>query len=496
MSIGRARAKIKLMIIRTRFAPSPTGFLHVGGIYSALIDYAFAKKNRGQFILRIEDTDQKRFVAGAEDKIYEWLAWVGINPDEGPKAGGSYGPYRQSERLEIYQKYARELVEAGHAYYCFCSVEKLEESRVQQQKSGKPPMYDRCCRHFDRKEAEKRIATGEKYVIRMKIPDNEKIIVDDLLRGEVIFESQTIDDQVLIKSDGYPTYHLAVVVDDHLMEVTHVVRGEEWLSSAPKHVLLYRYFGWQPPVFVHTAVIRNPDKSKLSKRQGHTAVSWYIENGYLPEALINFLCLLGWSHPEGEDVFSIDEFIKNFDPKDLSPVGPVFNLEKLNWLNGVYIRQKTDEELMILLKPFWPKGISSDLAKKTLPLVKERLVRLSDYPTLADFFLVEPEVDKKLLLDRGGKDTATIVEEFKLGIEKLKSEKGWTAEALEKVYRNLAADRGYHIGKFFMATRIAITGKTATPPLFATMEVLGREKTIARLRKASLFFLDQSPAMV
>ena len=344
-------------------------------------------------------------------------------------------------------------------------------------------MYDRHCRYLDIKEAEKRIKK-EKYVIRMKIPDNEKIVVNDLIRDQVVFESKVLDDQVLIKSDGYPTYHLAATVDDHLMKITHVVRGEEWLSSAPKHILLYRYFGWEPPIILHTPTIRDKTRKKLSKRQGHTALSWYQEEGYLPEALINFLCLLGWSHPEEKDIFSLKEFIKYFDLKDLSPVGPVFDLKKLDWMNGVYIRKKSNKELLQLLKPFSPKKMSADTVGQTIPLVKERMTKLSGYRDLVEFLVRKPKIDVNLLIKKGGGDKElTRCQMSDAKSRMLKVEK-WEAKILEKVFRDLAAKNKWHVGRFFMAVRIAITGKTITPPLFESMALLGRERVLQRIRIA------------
>jgi len=472
------------MKVRTRFAPSPTGFLHIGNVYSALLDFAFARKHRGKFILRIEDTDLKRYVKGAEEKIYRWLKWLGIEPDEGPQKGGPYGPYRQSERLSLYRRYAEELVQKGKAYYCFCSPERLEKVRKEKQKQGLPPMYDRHCRRLSLQEAKERIKKGEKYVIRMKIPDREKIVVSDLIRGEVVFDSRVVDDQVLIKSDGYPTYHLAVVVDDHLMKITHVIRGEDWLSSAPKHFLLYRYFGWQPPVFVHTAIIRNPDKSKMSKRQGHASLQWYIDEGYLPEALINFLCLLGWSHPQEKEIFSLSEFIKYFKLQDLSSVGPVFDLRKLDWMNGVYIRQKSDQALVQLIKPFAPRGMSDTLIKQTIPLVKERMRKLAEYPDLVDFLVKEPKVEQKLLIKKGA-DKETIKKQLKISLASLEKVRSWQAAVLEKLLRGLAEKYEWHRGKYLMMLRICLTGRTVTPPLFETMALLGREKTLRRIEKTT-----------
>jgi len=459
--------------VRTRFAPSPTGFLHVGGAYSALLDFAFARKNKGKFIVRIEDTDAKRYVEGAEEVIFEGLEWLGIKIDESPKIGGPFGPYRQSERCEIYQKYARELVKRGGAYYCFCSEEKLEKVRMEKVKIGLPPMYDKKCRFLPKEEAEKR-AKKEKFVIRLKVPENEKIVVPEPIRGDIVFDSNTIDDQVLLKSDGFPTYHLAVVVDDHLMEITHAVRGEEWLPSAPKHFLLYRYFGWEPPLYFHAPTIRNPDRTKLSKRKGHTALSWYRQQGYLPEALINFLCLLGWSHPEGKEVFDLEEFIRFFDLKDLSPIGPIFDIRKLDWLNGVYLRKKTDDELLQLIKEFAPENAESTLINKTTPLIKERIAKLSDYPVIAGFFFREPEIRKELF-EKNAK------EELSAAVEVLEKIEDWNKENIEKSLQGLTKERGWQNGEFFMNFRVAITGSRVTPPITDSVEILGKEKTLKRL---------------
>lgn len=468
------------MQVRTRFAPSPTGFLHVGGAYSALLDYAFAKKHKGKFVVRIEDTDIKRYVKGAEEAVYEGLDWLGIVPDESPKVGGPYGPYRQSERLEIYQKYARQLVQQGDAYCCFCSPERLKEVREAKLRKKLPPMYDRRCRSLSEKEVKER-AGKEKFVIRMKVPEKETIVINEPLRGEVKFDSQVLDDQVLLKSDGYPTYHLAVVVDDHLMKITHAVRGEEWLSSAPKHILLYRYFGWEPPVYFHTPTLRDSDRSKLSKRRGHTALSWYQEQGYLPEALVNFLCLLGWSHPKEKEVFSLKEFIKFFELEDLSPVGPVFNLQKLEWLNGQYIRKKSDEELSRLIKNFISdKKLAgkSALIDQTIPLIKTRISKLSDYWPLCSFFFEEPELKKSLF--KGEKDKEYLEEALSV-LEKLEV---WKEEKIVGLLQDLIAKNDWKTGKFFMAFRIALAGSRVTPPITDSAAILGSKTTFLRLQKA------------
>ncbi len=469
--------------VRTRFAPSPTGFIHIGSVYSAMLDFALAKKHQGQFIIRIEDTDQKRLVKEAEEKIYNGLSWFGIEADESTQAGGQFAPYRQSERLSIYQKYAQQLLDQGKAYHCFCSAERLDEMRKQKQKEGRPPKYDRHCLNLTRQEIDNKLANKESFVIRMKIPDNETIEVNDLIRGSVKFDSSQVDDQVLLKSDGFPTYHLAAVVDDHLMKISHVIRGEEWLSSAPKHVLLYRFFGWSPPLFLHTPTIRDEQRRKLSKREASAGLEFYQQEGFLPEALLNFLCLLGWSHPEQKEIFDFDEFIKLFDLKDVSPVGPIFDLKKLTWLNGVYIRKMEDHDLAEKLSRFAPKAMDKQLIKKTIPLIKERIEKLSDFPDLVDFLVKKITVDKKLLLKKGSNDEKLIkfqLETVLAGLEKLKV---WQVKTVEEFFRKLAQANDWPIGKFFMMIRICVTGKLITPPLFESLDLLGRQETCLRLRQ-------------
>lgn len=470
------------MKVRTRFAPSPTGFLHIGSAYQALLNFAFAKKHKGEFIVRIEDTDRKRYVEGAEEKIREALEWLGLTPDEDPWKGGRFGPYRQSERLKIYQKYAQELVERKKAYYCFCSPQRLERIREEQKKKGEIPRYDRHCRRISPSEAKKRLKRGEKAVIRMVIPDNQKVVVPDLLRGKIEFDTSTLDDQILLKSDGFPTYHLAVVVDDHLMRITHVVRAEEWLPSAPKHILLYQYFGWRLPVFVHTPILRNPDKSKMSKRKGHTSLFWYKKQGFLPEALLNFLALLGWSHPQGKEVFDLKEFIASFDLKDISPIGPIFNLKKLEWMNGEYIRQKKDSELVELLKPFLPK-MTSDQVVKAVPLIRERIKKLSEARGLLEFVWKQVGYSESLLLQRGLKknDAALMLKDaYKI----IKKTGVGDSKRLQAKLLNLIKERGWNTGAFFMVLRVAICGKPITPPIVESLGLVGLEETLERIKIA------------
>ncbi len=395
-------------MVRTRIAPSPTGFPHIGTIYQALFDYAFAKKNNGRFIIRIEDTDRNRFVEDAEDKIYEAIDWFSLHENESPRKIGEYGPYRQSERLEIYKKFALELVEKRGAYYCFCTKERLDALRASQAAAKRPIMYDGQCRSLSNEEVKRRIS--EPHVLRLKVTQNQQISVRDEIREEIEFDLSLIEDSILVKSDGYPTYHFAVVVDDHLMEITDVIRGEEWISSLPKHVIIYDYFGWEKPRFYHTPDLRNPDKSKLSKRQGHASVDWYKSEGYLPEAILNFLALMGWSHPEQKDKFELEEFISLFDPKDLKPVGPVFDLTKLDWLNGLYIRDMNAEELGKRLEKFYKDDkdfsviFDSKHVNLLIGLAQSRMKKLSEFKNLVntpnkqrEFSEEEKEKGRKLL---------------------------------------------------------------------------------------------------
>ncbi len=473
--------------VRTRIAPSPTGIAHVGTAYMALFNYAFAKKHGGQFVVRIEDTDRLRFVEGAEQVIYDSLKWLGIPHNEGPDVDGPYAPYRQSERLPVYKKYAEELIAKGHAYYCFCTPQELETMRNEQQKQGKVPMYDGRCKHLDLAAATQRAKT-EKHVIRLNMPDVGKTSWEDLIRGHVEFENAMVDDQVLMKSDGFPTYHLAVVIDDHLMKISHVMRGEEWISSTPKHIVLYEMFGWEKPQFAHMPLLRNTDHSKLSKRKNDVSIVSYMQKGYLPQALMNFLCLLGWSHPEEKDIFSIDEFIEVFTIERMQKTGPIFDFNKLNWMNGVYIREKlNDEELKIELQQFLPKDFPMEKYNEILPLVKERLVLLSDIESLTDFFYRNIHVTKQALQSKKVDDNVVKVQ-LEETIATIKTGEGWTVDGLEVAIRSLQEKHDWHKGQFFMMLRVAVTGKTATPPLFETIEVLGKEKVIERLTQALTHF--------
>lgn len=470
-------------MVRTRLAPSPTGDPHIGTLFQALFDYVFAKKNHGRFIVRIEDTDQARQVKNSEAAIFKALDWLNLTPDESPLHGGSFGPYRQSERLAIYKKHALDLIDQGHAYYCFCSGQRLDQIRQSRQQQGKPPMYDRLCRALDPAKA-KLMAQTKPFVIRMKIPDRQTIVVKDLLRGSIKFDSSVIDDQILLKSDGFPTYHLAVVVDDHLMKITHVVRGEEWLSSAPKHLLLYQYFNWQPPQFIHTPLLRNPDRSKLSKRHGHASVSWYIKKGYLPEAVINFLASRVWNHPQGQEIFSLQDLVKYFKFEDLHIQGPIADLAKLNWLNGQWIRRLPDKVLLQRLEPFRPTNLSVEKLKAVWPLIKDRLESLSQLKDLTEYFITDPTIDPKLILKESKQDRQATAAYLTQVHAKLKSVSPWTDHQLETALHQLQQELGLKPRPAFMTIRLAVTGRPATPPLFATLEILGKKLVLSRLTYA------------
>lgn len=482
------------MIVRTRVAPSPTGFPHVGTAYQALFDYVWAKKNQGQFLLRIEDTDVKRFVPGAEEVIYDSLNWLGLSPDEGPQHPGPSAPYHQSKRLGLYQKYAHQLVVQNDAYYCFCSVERLAEARRNQERQKIAPRYDRACRNVPLQEVRERLGRGEKATVRLRIPSGQTITVNDLLRGPVIFSSDTLDDQVLLKSDGFPTYHLAVVVDDYLWKITHVIRGEEWLPSAPKHVLLYRMLDWPEPVWVHLPLLKNPGGGKISKRHGHTSIFWYREEGFLPEVVLNFLALLEWTHPKGKEVFSLDEIIENFELTSLRKTAAVFDLNKLYWLNGVYLRQKTVEELYQALQVFARVSKAPNLSERLqsqkalvlriLPLVRERMRTLKDFEEMTEFFFKESvDVTKEAFADLLS-FSQNIWKEVVSGLENLHPDV-WDKAHLETAVHQIIERSQVKSKDVLMVMRVAVTGRKISPPLWESLEVLGKEKTLFRLREAS-----------
>lgn len=476
--------------IRVRIAPSPTGDPHVGTAYAALFNYIFAKKTGGEFILRIEDTDRTRLVRGSLEAIIHSLKWLGFKWDEGPDIGGSYGPYLQSERLNLYQAHARQLVEKGYAYYCFCSPEKLEKMRQNQQALHKPTMYDGTCRNLKDEEVTARIKNQETFVVRLKVPKEGETKFTDLIRGEIVFQNALIDDQVLLKSDGFPTYHLGVVVDDYLMKISHVIRAEEWLSSTPKHLLLYQAFGWTLPVFAHLPLLRNPDHSKISKRKNPVSLIWYRQQGYLPEALLNFLGLMGFSLPHDQEIFTLEDLVKNFSFDRIVKSGPVFNLEKLGWLNGGYIRKKSLPELVELLKT-WAQDSEFKIRTENdayllqiVGLIQDRMKKLSDFEHLSDFFFIKPIVDPDLLLAGQGKEDVKV--QIAATLEALKGSDNWQKDKLDKITRQVAEDLKIKAPDLFMTLRICLTGKTETPPLFETMEVMGKKEVLLRLDKILL----------
>lgn len=480
--------------VRVRFAPSPTGPPHIGNVRTALFNWLFARHHGGKFILRIEDTDVARRVPGSLEAILDGLRWLGLQWDEGPEVGGPYGPYFQSERLHLYREYAERLIESGHAYRCYCTTEELAQMRQEQQARNEAVGYDRRCRFLSPAERAKKEAASLASVVRFAIPLEGETTYHDLLRGDVTIQNSVLDDFVMLKSDGYPTYHFAVVVDDHLMKITHVLRADEWIPSTPRHVMLYRALGWELPQFAHLPIILGPDRSKLSKRHGATSITAYREEGYLPEALVNFLALLGWSYSGETDIFSCDELISRFDLDRVGKTAAVFDRDRLEWMNGYYIRQLPQETLAKHLYPFLqqagllPAGEvqpeKMELVRDVVPLVRERMKRLSDAAAVVDFIFKDDIVYEPGLLVPKGIDREQTRAALVAGREALSELDGWNAEALEARLRSLAEQLGLKTGQLFGALRVAISGRTAAPPLFQTMAVLGRERTLARVAKA------------
>ncbi len=481
---------------RVRFAPSPTGHMHLGSARTALYDYLIAHKSGGKFILRIEDTDFKRYVPGAEEELIKGLRWLGIEFDEGPGIGGPYGPYRQSERKEIYQKYANQLIEEDKAFCCFCSPERLSRVREEQQKRKEPPHYDGTCRNLKKEEVESRIAAGEKYVIRFKTPIDGTTTVTDLLRGEITVENRTLDDYILVKSDGWALYHLAAMVDDHLMKITHVVRGSEWLPSFPLHGLICRAFGWIEPVWIHLSVFLKPSgKGKMSKRETADLIkdgfSFFIKDleelGYLPEAVINWVSLMGWSYDDHTEFFKLDDLVEKFGLDHLNPSPAAINYSKLDHFNGLHIRSLSDDDLARRIKPFFEKaGISADLETlvKISPVLKERLTTLDDAVELAGFLfkdLVNFEVDELVQKGMSVEDARKVARDCH---EILSLLKGIEKTVSEPALREYVERSGFSAGQVFGVLRVAITGQKVSPPLFETMEVVGKEKVLERISDA------------
>jgi len=472
--------------VRVRLAPSPTGPPHVGNAYIGLFDYAFARHSGGDFVLRIEDTDRQRSTRESEEAILREFRWLGLEWNEGPDVGGPFGPYRQSERSDIYRAHAEKLLTSGHAYRCFCTPERLARAREAQRKAGGTLGYDRHCRSLTEEEVQANLDAGKPYTIRLKVPLEGETRFDDLVRGTVSIRNCEIDDQVLLKSDGFPTYHLANVVDDHLMEITHVIRAEEWISSTPKHILLYKAFGWEPPTFVHMPLLRNRDKSKISKRKNPTSLTWYREQGFLPQALRNFLALMGWSIGEDREVFSTEEMIAQFSWERVKTSGPVFDMQKLEWLNGEYIRATSAEELLqLLLEGNYTSrtGESAEVLLLVTELVRERMKRLNQFDELTNFFFEWEPYEAADLIPRK-QDAAFVREALAAACQALEPIEDWSPESLEAAMRELAEERGWKRGALYMVLRVAVTFRTVSTPLFETMHVLGRKECLARIEAA------------
>jgi glutamyl-tRNA synthetase len=470
--------------VRVRFAPSPTGYLHVGGLRTALFNYLFAKHNNGTFILRIEDTDQNRFVEGALENLISTLKRMGLYYDEGVDAGGNHGPYIQSERKDLYRKYANELIERGKAYYCFCPPERLEEVRQKQIAEKRPPMYDRHCRDLTPDEVKEKLDQGIPHVIRMKIPLLGDVNFADLIRGEVSFSCKILDDQVLVKSDGFPTYHLANVVDDHLMEITHIIRGEEWLPSTPKHVLLYKAFDWEAPVFAHLPLLLNPDRTKLSKRQGDVAVEDYLAKGYLPAAIINFVALLGWNPGTEKETFSLQDLVDAFSVDRVQKAGAVFDISKLNWMNAHYLKTLSDKELTDLCIPFMKeKGYDVSNYDKTLKIViavRTHLNYIAEINNYVDIFFRESVVFENNEAQEMTK-TETSQKVYQALLDIIKSEPAIGKDNFKGIIKKVQEQTGIKGKDLFMPVRIALTGQTHGPEMPLIADVFGKEECFKRL---------------
>jgi glutamyl-tRNA synthetase len=474
--------------IRVRIAPSPTGDPHVGTAYIGLINYIYARERSGKFVLRIEDTDRARFVATSEQEIFNSLRWLGLTWDEGPDVGGPYGPYRQSERSEIYREHCDLLLANGTAYRCFCTAEELEASRKQQMAAKLPPRYPGTCRNLSPESIETNLKEGKPFVVRMAVPPHAgdattSTTFRDELRGDITFEHSNVDDQVLMKSDGFPTYHLANVVDDHLMHITDVIRAEEWISSTPKHVLLYRAFGWRQPRFWHMPLLRNLDKSKISKRKNPVSLIYYRQAGFLPEAMINFLGLMGGGMPDSTgpvaEKFSLSEMVERFDVKNIRLGGPVFDLTKLKWLNGEYLRALTPENFYTALRS---TVLSDAYLSQIATLVQTRIETLGEFGNLTHFFFADdilptPEIflPKKRTLE----ETLAFAGEQLTILEATE----WTHEALEPALKKLGEEKTWSVKENFMLLRAIITGSTMSPPLLESMVVFGKARSLDRVRR-------------
>jgi glutamyl-tRNA synthetase len=479
--------------VRVRYAPSPTGYPHIGNIRTALFNWLFARHTGGKFIVRIEDTDQSRKVEGAVEAILDSLRWLDIDWDEGPEVGGDYGPYFQLERRDLYQKYAQQLLEGGRAYKCYCTSERLAQMRaVTAERKESMRSYDRRCRDLSPEEQAQFESQGVVPVIRFKVPLGGQTTFHDLIRGDITFDNSELDDLVLLKSDGYPTYHLANIIDDHFMKITHVMRADEWLSSTPRHVLLYNAFDWEPPLYAHLPMILGPDKSKLSKRHGATALLDYRDQGYLPEAIVNFLALLGWSLDDKTDIIGREDLIKNFSLERISRTAAVFDIKKLQWMNGFYMRKVPHVELAVRALPYFEKHLPVQVKRPLHPwyvsqvveLVQERAKTLCELAEVSGFFFLEDMDYPVDLLVKGGMTRGRASELLGVALLRLESLEPFDVVNLESSLRSLAEELSIKTGEFFGLLRVAITSRTATPPLFQTMVVLGRDRCLRRIKAA------------
>lgn len=477
--------------VRVRFAPSPTGSPHIGNIRTAVYDWLLRQRCGGSFIVRIEDTDRNRYVPTSLDELLESLRWLGLQWDEGPEVGGAFGPYFQSERLEIYDRYVKQLIEQGDAYYCFCTSERLTEMRKAQEAAKLPTGYDRTCRALSPDEVERNLNAGVPAVIRFKVPEEGTTSFMDIVRGEISFENSLLDDFILIKSDGYPTYQFANVVDDHAMEITHIIRGEEWISSTPKHVLLYNAFGWTPPAFAHPPLILGPDRSKLSKRHGSVAFLDYRAKGFVPEAMMNFLTTLGWSDGTDQELFSVGDLIEKFSLEGIVNHPVVFDIQKLEWMNGVYIREMDLGRLTELCLPYLqeagcvplsPSPEEMEYVQSVVALEQDRMKVLCEIVELTGFFFEdEPEYDEKGVNKWLSKDHVPGL--LQRLADKLGHVNDFSAENVELAVRQVGEEMGISGGQVIHPIRMAVTGRTVGPGLFETMSVLGRERVVFRLNR-------------
>lgn len=469
------------MTVRVRIAPSPTGDPHVGTAYMALFNLVYAKRYQGKFILRIEDTDRTRSRPEYEENIYRALQWAGIQWDEGPDIGGPYGPYRQSERFDIYKKYVTDLLHAEKAYKCFCTQEELEEMRQVLARQGGRQGYDRRCRNLSQEEISQREQAGKSYVIRMKAPLKGECVYEDAVKGRVTAPWADVDDQVLLKSDGFPTYHLANVVDDHLMHISHVIRGDEWMSSTPKHILLYESFGWTPPVFLHMPLLLGKDGKKLSKRRNPTSIFFYRDSGYLPEAFLNFLTLMGYSMPNDREIYSLDEMIKEFDPKRIGVSGAVFDVQKLDWINQQYLIKNIPVDQLWNRIQEW--SFNEGFMQKLMPLIHSRIKTFGDFIALCDFLFINHLTYKKELFSVPGitqLEHASFILQVMIWL--MDKNENWRGNGLNEASRAAAELFGVNHKKTVMPLLFAsLMGKLQGPPLFDTSELLGKDRVRARL---------------